>query len=347
MLWLQTEGHIKNENEVMNCQMASPMYKYRTTFKPKMQSVILKLLNWAFMLSAGSVCAQSDYPAVAAGRIDRIEVLRSRYIGSRFIDVWLPEGYNDGEKYAVLYMQDGQMLFDSSQTWNRQAWNIDDSSAALMKHLNVKKWIVVGIYNGGNNRHREYFPGKPFKYMNRVQRDSITAQLKQAGRVSGEFKPLSDAYLKFLVKVLKPHIEKKYSVYTNPENTFIGGSSMGGLISLYAVCKYPAVFGGAACLSTHWPGSFQLQNNYFPLAMQKYLNKKLPKPGRHRFYFDCGDQTLDSMYGLLQDRVDSVFLKMGYDSTNFKSLRFVGANHSERAWSMRLRYPLEFLFRKN
>ena len=78
----------------------------------------------------------------------------------------------------------------------------------------------------------------------------------------------SDAYLKFLVTELKPFIDSTFSVATDRSNTFIAGSSMGGLISMYAVCEYPAVFGGAACLSTHWPGIFTAENNPIPEAFE-------------------------------------------------------------------------------
>ena len=310
----------------------------------KMRNVFFKLLHLAYLLNSGWVFAQTALPGVAVGRIERIENFTSRFVGNRCIDVWLPEGYSAKEKYAVLYMHDGQMLFDSAITWNKQAWNVDDSSAALMKRIPNKKWIVVGVHNAGPNRHREYFPQQVFYAMKKEARDSISAQLGRAGRNKGDFKPSSDEYLKFLVKELKPFIDKKYAVHRDAGNTFIAGSSMGGLISVYAVCQYPKVFGGAACLSSHWPGSFDLKNNAFPNAMLDYLGKKLPLPGRNRFYFDCGDQTLDSMYGPLQDKVDQVFADKGYGKGQYESKRFAGENHSEQAWSKRLGEVLGFLF---
>ena len=312
----------------------------------KMRNVFFKLLHLAYLLNSGWVFAQTALPGVAVGRIERIENFTSRFVGNRCIDVWLPEGYSAKEKYAVLYMHDGQMLFDSAITWNKQAWNVDDSSAALMKRIQSKKWIVVGVHNAGPNRHREYFPQQVFYAMKKEARDSISAQLGRAGRNKGDFNPDSDAYLKFLVKELKPFIDKKYAVHRDAEYTCIAGSSMGGLISVYAVCQYPKVFGGAACLSTHWPGSFDLKNNAFPSAMLDYLNKKLPVPGRNRFYFDCGDQTLDSMYGPLQDKVDKVFEDKGFGKDQYESKRFAGENHSEQAWSRRLGEVLGFLFRR-
>lgn len=119
---------------------------------------------------------------------------------------------------------------------------------------------------------------------------------------------------------------------------------MGGLISIYAICEYPEVFGGAACLSTHWPGSFTLKNNPFPGRMLKYLRKNLPDPATHKIYFDCGDQTLDSLYPGIQRRVDRIMTAKGFTAAQWMTKYFPGEDHSENAWNRRLHIPLEFLF---
>jgi enterochelin esterase-like enzyme len=121
---------------------------------------------------------------------------------------------------------------------------------------------------------------------------------------------------------------------------------MGGLISMYAICEYPEVFGGAACLSTHWPGIFTLENNPVPEAFFSYLYTYIPDPSTHRFYFDHGTTTLDSLYPLLQKKADQLFSEKGYDTKNYLSKIFTGANHSEEAWRKRMYIPLEFLLSK-
>jgi len=91
--------------------------------------------------------AQQSLPAVVSGKIIRIENFQSRYITARNVDIWLPEGYDNKTKYAVLYMQDGQMLFDATQTWNKQAWKVDSVATDLMtKHI-IKNvlWSAYGI----------------------------------------------------------------------------------------------------------------------------------------------------------------------------------------------------------
>lgn len=294
-----------------------------------------------------TIQAQDQIPQVVGGKIERIANFRSEYVTPRNIDVWLPEGYSEATRYSVLYMHDGQMLYDPDMSWNKQAWNIDDVATELFKTDKVKKFIVVGIWNGGQTRHSDYFPQKPFEQMSTPEKDTVVAQLQRTGRTKEIFRPQSDSYLKFIINELKPFIDKKYSVYTTSEHTFIAGSSMGGLISFYAICEYPDVFCGAACLSTHWVGTFTKENNPVPNTMINYLSRNLPKPENHKIYFDCGDQTLDALYPSLQRKVDSVMISKGYSDKNWQTRYFPGEDHSEKSWSKRLNIPLEFLFSEN
>ena len=110
----------------------------------------------------------------------------------------------------------------------------------------------------------------------------------------------SDAYFKFLIEALKLFIDSIFATRKERKNTFNAGSSMGGLISMYAICEYPEVFGGAACLSTHWPGLFVAEDNPVPQAILAYLQSRLPDPKTHRFYFDLGSVDLESRYAPLQ-----------------------------------------------
>lgn len=309
-----------------------------------MVKVVLLLI---FSSLIWQVTAQQPIPKVVSGRIERMENFKSQYVTPRNIDVWLPAGYSSAEKYAVLYMHDGQMLFDADNSWNKQAWNVDDVAAELLRANVLEKVIVIGIWNDPQTRHSDYFPQKPFEWLTPQECDTVSKQLKQVGRVKDKFKADSDNYLKFIVTELKPYIDQRYSVYTNKENTFIAGSSMGGLISIYAICEFPEVFFGAACLSTHWPGTFTLTNNPVPASFLNYLQKKIPDPLTHKIYFDCGDQTLDALYPEIQTQVDSIMRKKGYTSINWLTKYFPGENHSEEAWSKRLNYPLEFLLHRH
>jgi predicted alpha/beta superfamily hydrolase len=282
---------------------------------------------------------------VSRGKLEVYKDLPSQYVTSRTIEVWLPEGYNSKTKYSVLYMHDGQMLFDSNTTWNKQSWEIDEMATKLMQDKNVKPFIVVGVYNGGKTRHIDYFPQKPFETLKKNEKEMVTNQLKEKGKIETNFKPISDNYLKFLVQELKPMIDKTYSVATDNENTFMMGSSMGGLISMYAMIEYPKVFGGAACLSTHWPGIFNTENNPIPNAFYQYLKKNIKKIKSNKIYFDYGNKTLDEMYPPLQKKVDAIFKNKGFNDKNWQTHFFEGEDHSEKAWSKRLDIPLKFLLK--
>jgi enterochelin esterase-like enzyme len=120
---------------------------------------------------------------------------------------------------------------------------------------------------------------------------------------------------------------------------------MGGLISMYAICEYPQVFGGAACLSTHWPGIFAMEGNPIPGAFVDYMRQHLPDPKTHKIYFDYGDQTLDAMYPPLQKKVDEVMRAKGFSKKNWVTKAFPGDDHSEKSWSKRLGIPLLFLLK--
>jgi predicted alpha/beta superfamily hydrolase len=121
---------------------------------------------------------------------------------------------------------------------------------------------------------------------------------------------------------------------------------MGGLISLYAICEYPKVFGGAACMSTHWLGTFSTENNPIPAAFMAYLKNNLPSPKNHKIYFDYGSKTLDSLYQPYQQQVDAVMKAKGYTAKNWMTKQFIGADHSEKSWNKRLDVPIVFLLGK-
>lgn len=273
------------------------------------------------------------------GTIKRFESFSSKYVQPRNVDVWLPGDYDSTQRYSVLYMNDGQMLFDSTKTWNGQEWKVDETISGLLSEGKIRGVIVVGIWNNGAYRHSEYFPQKPLANLpDNIRTTVIADELMN--------KPQADNYLLFLANELKPFIDKTFSTYTDRSNTFIAGSSMGGLISLYALCEYPSVFGGAACISTHWPGSLKQKGDLIPGAFNKYLTDYLPLPAGHKIYFDYGTETLDSSYKPFQLMVDKTMKEKGYSSKNWITKEFTGHDHSEKAWAKRLGIPLLFLLGK-
>lgn len=281
----------------------------------------------------------------AGGTLLRIDDFPSNYIPPRKVDIWLPEGYSKDGKYAVLYMHDGQMLFDARITWNHEEWKVDEVSSQLMNDSITKNFIVVAPFNINELRHSEYFPQKSFELLSQSVRDSLFVE---AEKDNFKFDTVtSDNYLSFIINELKPYVDANYSVLTNRENTYVAGSSMGGLISMYAICEYPDVFGGAACLSTHWPGGNPNDSDLLANTFFEYMKTHVPSPKTHRFYFDYGTETLDKFYPKYAPRVNAIFKDKGYDASNFTNLKFKGGEHTEISWQERLDIPLIFLLKKD
>ncbi|MBI1344588.1 MAG: esterase [Terrimonas sp.] len=311
--------------------------------------MFLKELKKTFVVLLLTACAtksKAQIPKVSSGSIQHLENFPSRYLPARNVDVWLPDDYDPSKKYAVLYMQDGRGLFDSTILWNHQEWGVDETMGRLLAAKKISNCIVVGIWNGEARRHAEYFPQQPFLLLTTEQQNALYNIRRNENTSLFADSIQSDRYLQFMVDELKPYIDSHFSTYPDPEHTFVAGSSMGGLISLYAICEYPGVFGGAACLSTHWTGIFTTKDNPVPGAFLQYLEKKLPDPAHHKIYFDYGTQTLDSLYELYQQAVDALMQSKGFSKKNWMTQKFIGADHSENAWNKRLSIPVLFLLGK-
>jgi predicted alpha/beta superfamily hydrolase len=187
---------------------------------------------------------------------------------------------------------------------------------------------VVGVWNTPL-RLQEYMPRKP------VTAPSLPIGVEGMGELPASG-IVSDKYLAFLVEELKPLIDGAYRTKRGRDDTFVMGSSMGGLISLYAVAEYPRVFGGVGAVSTHWPIGKGI--------VIDWLATHLPDPRTHRLYFDHGTATLDAQYAPYQQRMDAIVRAAGYvEGDNFTTRVFEGADHSERAWRQRVDVPLQFL----
>ncbi len=280
------------------------------------------------------------------GTIYRTDSFPTKYITPRTVDVWLPSNYSINNKYSVLYMHDGQMLFDPNTTWNKQEWMVDEVVTKLNLENKIEDIIVVAIWNIPDLRYTDLYPKKPFNLLTKSDQEKVQTEAKKVNRSISLKEINSDNYLKFIVKELKPFIDKNYSVYTDAKHTAIMGSSMGGLISMYAICEYPKTFGSAACLSTHWIGVKDFEKNPIPESFFRYMMKKLPNPKNHKIYFDYGTETIDAGYIKYAYRVDEVLQKKGYTTENYKNLKFEGENHSEASWQKRINIPIEFMFGK-
>jgi predicted alpha/beta superfamily hydrolase len=214
----------------------------------------------------------------------------------RRIWIYLPADYNlNKKKYPVVYMHDGQNLFDEA-TSGFGEWGIDEYLDSIFKKGETES-IIVGIDNGGDKRMTEYNP----------------YYFSQAGNGEGS------QYVDFLVKTLKPYIDKHYHTLPGKENTFIAGSSMGGLISLYAVLKYPSIFGGAGIFSpAFWTAS----------GIDKDVNIFSSKV-KSKLFFYAGAKESDEMVPdmkRIESEVESV------SKSSIKEIIDPDANHNEAAW---------------
>ena len=272
-------------------------------------------------------------PQVNSGTLEFYHDFHSVHISPRTVTVWLPDGYQTGEECNVLYMHDGQMLFDSTVTWNHQEWKVDEVLGRLMDGGSIKRTIVVGIDNT-SERLRELLPGKIQTYMDKEE-------------VSDSSYALGDCYLRFITEEVKPFIDSHYKPAIGREHTFIAGSSMGGLISLYALCEYPDIFGGAACLSSHisiaYLKDFAKDSDAAADAFLRYVEENMPEKENTLLYMDYGKIGYDAAYGPYQERMDSLFRTKGWDENHYRSLSFEGHDHNETCWASRLEIPITFL----
>jgi enterochelin esterase-like enzyme len=305
----------------------------------------LLIALFALFIAAPAAAGDPNGPVhVSAGSIVDLGILRSKYADPRRVVVWLPSGYGaTGQKYAVLYMHDGQNLFDTATAGYGMEWQIDETLDRLIREKAVRPTIVVGIWNTPK-RLQEYVPSKAF--------NGLPPDYRQKVRALYGGDPLSDNYLKFIVRELKPMIDRRFNVKTDRANTVMMGSSMGALISLYAIDEYPDLFGAAGMMSTHWPLVIAPDNKPISDAeyetvsstFARYLSRALPDPATHTLYFDHGSETLDAVYARYQARVDAVVAKHCYRQwSNDLSLSFPGEKHNEISWASRVAVPLQFL----
>lgn len=275
----------------------------------------------------------------SSGSVDRLYVYSPELTDTVTVDIWTPEGYDPHgtRRYPVIYMHDGQNLFDAATTWNHQAWEMDSVTSSLIAAGVIEAPVIVGVHSVSNTRIGDLMPQKVLDY-NPALTETLTSAFP-------EITVRGDAYASFLVNTLKPLVDTTYCVRPDASSTSVMGSSMGGLMSIYALCEYPATFGGAGCLSTHWVGTVD-GNPAFPNAMLDYLRDKLPADGAHKLYLDHGTTSIDSLYGPWNTRVIALAESVGYSTpATLDTLTATGAGHEERYWAARVARPLSFLLK--
>lgn len=288
-------------------------------------------------------CSVASAPAneinqPATAQLIEIVDFESQFVQSRNISIWLPAGYssNGVDSYPVIYAHDGQNLFEPGRSYGGVEWGLDEAATKIMRENDVRPAIIVGIWNT-SERWQEYAPQKVIESL-----DGDTSS-EWLGETLPDLK--ADAYLNFIVEELKPYIDETYATAPDASNTLIMGSSMGGLISLYALAEHPDIFSRAAAVSIHWPltepeGALAQQAD---AAMQAYLATSGIDPAKHTIWFDHGTETLDAAYPPHAEAMEAWFRAQGWaeDEAIFRS--YPGTDHSEGAWAARADEILTFL----
>lgn len=230
---------------------------------------------------------------------------------NRKLRLYLPPDYEKSTKrYPVLYMHDGQNLFDDLTSFVGE-WGIDESLNELYKK-NEFSIIVVGVDNGAEKRMNELSPWMNSKYG--------VAEGKQ--------------YMEFIVNTVKPYIDNHYRTLTDRNNTAIMGSSMGGLISHYAMFEYPTIFSKAGVFSP----SFWFAKEVYPFSDKRKLLDN------HRLYYlmggDEGQDTVENM-----DVMVASLITQGVNSESILSRTVDGGEHNERFWRSEFTKAVTWLFR--
>ncbi len=239
---------------------------------------------------------------------------------SRHVVIWLPPGYdaNPEMRYQVLYMSDGENLFDPRiASWGVD-WGVDEAMVRGAAAGKFEPAIVIGTWSTAV-RGYDYSPWHD-----------------------------ADDYGSFLTEELMPRINSEFRTLTGPDNTSVMGSSMGGLLAYYLVKNYPDAFGACGCVSSHFAlsaAAFAPPGEGDPTPyIQKDIEAGDTVPRGVRFYFDYGTETLDATYEQDHEPVRHWLLEQGLvEGRDFRMRKYEGADHSERAWRARVGDQLEWL----
>jgi predicted alpha/beta superfamily hydrolase len=256
----------------------------------------------------------------------RLHEFHSRiFHNTRFLRIWLPPGYDDsrnaGRRYPVFYLNDGQNLFESATSFTGIEWQVDETADRMIREGTVPPMIVVGIDNASKDRIREYMP----------HRSLHPVMVRTQG----------NRYPDFLIKEVMPFVARNYRVATGPENTGLGGSSLGALISLYTSAMRPNVFGRLLLESPSlWASNRQM-------IRQSRGIKHWPE----RIFLATGTAEAgrpDRDQSMVEDvrELAAIFRRAGVDDRRLELFIDEGASHHESAWARRFPEALAFLFGK-
>lgn len=259
----------------------------------------------------------------ATGDLRLHEFYSRIFRNTRFLRVWLPPGYHDpdnaGRPYPVLYLNDGQNLFEASSAFGGVEWQVDETSDRLIREGSVPPMLIVGLDNAGKNRIREYMPHLSMHPM----------MLRAQGT----------RYPTFLFKEVMPFMERNYRVASGPHNTGLGGSSLGALIALYTVAVRPGVIGKLLLESPSlWASNRQIIRQ--SRGVRQWPERVFLATGTSEVGRKERDQSVvDDVREL-----SFIFQRTGLDDKRLRLVIEEGGTHHESAWARRFPEGLSFLF---
>jgi predicted alpha/beta superfamily hydrolase len=261
--------------------------------------------------------------------LDVIPFQSKIFHNTRMIRVFLPGNYfsprNRGRKYPVLYLQDGQNVFDKATSFSGMEWEADETIDHLVGQFKIYPMFVIGIDNAGEQRASEYLPYP----------DEHNPQFHEKNPPVLE----GTKYADFLTKELMPFLEKKYRIATGPANTALGGSSYGAVVSLLTALNHPGVFGKLLLESPSlWIGDGMLLTD---AEKTKLLPQKIYMGVGTK---ESGDATYDPQIVKEVTELEAILRKKGMGPTRLKVVVEEGAQHDEAAWARRFPEALLFLY---
>lgn len=302
----------------------------------------MKFLTIVIIISLLAGCS-NHVDHTSNPRIDSVVPFYSAHVMARQVDIWLPREYQSkpGQRFPVLYMHDGQNLFNHSSAALGIAWDLDATAQRLIDQKKIKPTIIVAIWSTPRRRV-EYFPSPVTNYVSDVGEIAVDSSQMHTSDYP------ADDYLQFIVHELKPYLDMHYRTLPDKNNTLVAGSSMGALISFYALTEYPDVFGSAACISTQGRVLFNNGTSSLAQSAQRYIEDKLPMAGSHRLYVDTSDASLDGYYEQNSLSIDKIIQAKGYvQGRDWITEKNSGSELDEHSWQLRMDPVLEFLLGKN
>lgn len=266
----------------------------------------------------------------------------SRHLPSRDLYVWTPDGVDAGTRLPVLYMQDGQNLFDARLVPFGAAWEADASISRLADAGRIAPTIVVGVACT-EDRFAEYAPAMIL--------DRLPASARQAVTTAWPGAPRSAAYARMMVEEIKPFVDATFPTLPKRESTFLAGSSMGAVVAAELLTRHPEVFAGAALLSAHFSLLPVTETEPLPEGFAEDVAQAvgqfatdMPRAGSHRLWLDRSTLSIDRFYPPSHAAFVAALLARGYRIGEDLSVRvYPNVGHDEGAWRERLDEALAFL----